>query len=472
MLSNTLHSLLLLFFLGMNAFAYGQYCESDTEPDRREVDSSVTSVKDYFLHGHISGHIRNYFMSTINSGSLEDHYANATGGSIAYSTASWKGIHFGVKGIFTYNLFSSQLAGNDSLGIRPSKWEQELFDLNHPTKTKDLDRLEELYVAYDHKHFHAKLGKIDIDKGPLLRRRDGRMKPFVFKGIWSEWKKSKGFKLFNGVLWGVSPRGMTEWYSFNEAIGILNNGQLNDSTELDYWEKTDSKGLLVTGIESEPGKHFHLAYWNYYLHNVHNTSWVQSEFRSSRIRIGMQYVFQLADKNQSLLLSENRYVHNTSHTVAGMFRFDLNDHLRFRIAQLFSLGEGAFLFPKEINRDNFYTSIQRSWMDGIGNARISLAGITYLPIPKKNETFEIELNIQYKNVSEFCDHLHNKYQSPDYTQVNLAAKYYFKKKLEGLHLNLLYTSRFSPNLPIEMTYDQQYYKTNLHHLNLVVDIVF
>ena len=93
---------------------FGQYCESDTEPERREVDTTVNSITDYFLHGHINGHIRNYFMTTINNGYLSDHYANATGGSIAYSTASWKGIHFGVKGIFTYNLLSSDLAGEET----------------------------------------------------------------------------------------------------------------------------------------------------------------------------------------------------------------------------------------------------------------------------------------------------------------------------------------------------------------------
>lgn len=54
---------------------FGQYCESDTEPERREVDTTVNSITDYFLLGHINGHIRNYFMTTINNGYLSDHYA-------------------------------------------------------------------------------------------------------------------------------------------------------------------------------------------------------------------------------------------------------------------------------------------------------------------------------------------------------------------------------------------------------------
>ena len=464
--------LLLTSPILVSTTGYGQYCESDTEPDRREVDTSVNCVKDYFLHGHVSGHMRNYFMATINTGDLNDHYANATGGSVAYSTASWRGIHFGVKGIFTYNLFSSELAGNDSSGIRPAKWEQELFDLTHPTKRKDLDRLEELYIAYDQNGKLAKFGKIDIDRGPLLRRRDGRMKPFAYKGFWSNWKTKRRLHIYSGLLWGVSPRGMTEWYTFNEVIGILNNGQLNDSTGLNYHGQMGSKGLLINGVESKLGKHINIQFWNYYLHHVHNTSWLQTEYHATDFLFGMQYVFQFADRKQYLIAPQNRYIHESSHTLSGIIKVRLNDHFRWRIAQLFSIGDGTFLFPKEINRDSFYTSIRRSRMDGMGNSSVSLTGVSFLPMPEKNESFLFKLDLQYRNASGFLDHLHNKYQSPDYAQLNLSAKYDFKNELEGLHLNLLYTARISTSLPEEMTFDQQYYKTSLHHLNFVVDIVF
>ena len=108
----------------------------------------------------------------------------------------------------------------------------------------------------------------------------------------------------------------------------------------------------------------------------------------------------------------------------------------------------------------------------MGNSAISRLGVSYKPIPKKNESVQIDLDIQYKNASEYWDYMHNKYQSPDYAQVNLATKYYFKNAFEGLHLNFLYTYRITANMPIEMTAEQQYYRTNLHHFNLVLDIVF
>ena len=411
-------------------------------------------------------------MATVNNGHLTDHFANGTGGSIAYSTASWKGIHFGVKGIFTYNTFSSQLAGNDSINILPAKWEQELFDITSPTKTNDLDRLEELYAAYDHKYFHAKMGKIDIDEGPLLKRRDGRMKPFVYKGLWTNWKPNKKIHVSNGFIWGVSPRGMTEWYDLNEAIGILNNGKVDDSTSVHYHEKTESKGMLVNGVQTQIGQNIYLQFWNYYLHHVQNTSWLQTEWKKDKFGFGAQYVLQLPDNYQKMLDINQRYMDKTSHTISGMAYFKMNEHLLIKGAQLFALGEGRFVFPKEINRDNFYTSQQRSWMDGLGQSSVSLLTLSYVPSLKMKDEFQLDLGVQHVNTCEISDFYHNKYTTPDYTQVNFSAKYYFKNALEGLHLNLLYVCRLTPELPNEMSFDQQYYKTNLHHFNLIIDVVF
>lgn len=462
----------IIILLTIPLVSNAQYCDPDTDPDRREVDTTVNSITDYFLHGHINGHIRNYFMTTINNGYLDDHYANATGGSIAYSTASWKGIHFGVKGIFTYNLFSSDIAGVDSL-TRPAKWEQELFDVLHPEKTDDLDRLEELYIAYEHEKIDARIGKIDIDKGPLLRRRDGRMKPFVYKGLWSDYKPAKDLHLYNGYITGVSPRGMTEWFDLNEAIGILNNGYLNDSTAYEYHEKSESGGLLVNGITSKLGKNLKIEAWNYYLHHIYNTSWFQTDFRFKKFEFGLQYVLQVPDPHQKHLLEHERYFDpsHLSNTVSGQIKYIPNEHFQIRTAYLSFIGDGRFVFPKEISRESFYTSIQRSWLDGLGKSNVYLFNINYRPVKKMKEDFQIDLIVQHVDNPGHSFYDHNKYGNPDYTQLNVAARYYFHGKLEGLHLNFLYVSRHTV-LPDEMTFEQQYYKTNLGHFNLVIDVVF
>lgn len=467
-----MRSLLLVLSIFKLTIIFGQYCESDREPDRREVDTTVRNIKDYFLHGHINGHFRNYFMSTINAGDLTDHYAHAIGGSLAYSTASWKGLQFGIKGIFSYNFYSSQLTGKDST-ILPAKWEVELFDILHPAKKNDLDRLEELYLSYENKHFNGRLGKIDIDEGPLLKRRDGRMKPFVYKGLWTEIKVGKNYKLFNGIITGVSPRGMTEWYNLNEAIGLLSNGYLNDSTHFEYHDKANSLGLLVNGFRSEFKDHFKIEVWNYYLHHIQNTTWSQFEYEKGRWGLGLQYVVQIGDPYQNKLEIIYRYFDpsRTSNTISGQIKFKVNDAVSMRLAYLASIGEGRFVFPREITREDFYTSIPRSWFDGRGKTQVSLFELGIHPLKSFREKFQINLQSQVSISPERFNYDYNKYNYPNYLQLNLGAKYDFRGKLEGLHLNILYMLRYS-QLTETITFEDQYYKTNLHHFNLILDVVF
>ncbi|UKN03206.1 hypothetical protein K6119_06720 [Paracrocinitomix mangrovi] len=464
----------------------GQECKAEHDPERKVVDTTVTNVKEYFLHGHVNGHIRNYFMSTINKGSLSDHYANAIGGSIGYSTASWKGIHFGVKGIFTYNLFSSVLDGSDST-IQVAGWEQELFDVTRPSKKNDLDRLEELYIAYDNKHLGLKLGKIDIDQGPLLKRRDTRMKPYVYKGFWSaihlnkrnknvhdaHFEPKKTFHLYNGFITGVSPRGMTEWYSLNEAIGLSYNGQLNDTVHYEYHEKSGTKGLLVNGFCTTIHEKLKLQAWNYYLHKVYNTTWLQADVRFKKFGAGLQYVFQVSDPHQNTLADFERYFdpEHKSNTLAAQIYYNINDRFRIKLAHLTSLGSGRFSYPRELSRDDFYTSISRSRFDGHGEANVSLLEVTYQPIKKHPKSLTLVGQVQIANNAHHEDYHVNKYEMPDFAQFNLMAKYNFTGKFKGVHLNFLYVNRYS-DLPLSMGYDHQYYRTNLHHFNLVLDVEF
>jgi hypothetical protein len=486
---------LVLPFVGHSQYCE-QYCEADEEHERREVDESVTNVKEYFLHGHVHGHVRNYFMSTINKGSLTDHYANALGGAIAYSTAEWKGFHFGVKGIFTYNLFSSVLDGSDST-IAAAGWEQELFDVTTPDKINDLDRLEELYASYENPFMEVMAGKIDIDKSPLLRNRDSRMKPFVYRGIWSEFYVGKHTPMFghnnevnhgdnylnkehkkhthfyNGFITGVSPRGMTEWYSLNEAIGINYNGMLNDTVQYNYHDKSGTKGLLVNGFSSMLLPKLKLQGWNYYLHNIYNTTWIQGDAEIGKFGAGLQYVMQFSDPHQQNLQEDERYfdADHQSNTLAGQLYYRVNNRFRIRLAHLTSLGSGRFVYPKELSRDDFYTSISRSRFDGYGAANVSLFEIAVKPSKEHPSSFLLLGQVQFANLASRELYQLNKYQLPDYTQFNFLASYRFPGKLQGIHLNFLYVSRFS-NIPASMEFEEQYNATNLHHFNLVLDVVF
>ena len=54
------------------------------EAESHNPERTIETLKDVFGLGTISGHVRNYFINTINQGTLTDYYANATGGAIRF----------------------------------------------------------------------------------------------------------------------------------------------------------------------------------------------------------------------------------------------------------------------------------------------------------------------------------------------------------------------------------------------------
>ncbi len=465
-------SLILLLVLFQFQVIYGQYCDSDQDYTIDVSDSTINSIKDFFVRGHVNGHLRNYFMSTLNDKDLSDHYANAIGGSIKFISGNWKGFEFGLKAIYTFNAFSSDLNGIYSDG-QPAKWEMELFDILDPGNQYNLARLEELYIGFRRKRFLLKIGRMNIDEDPLLKRRDGRMMSFVYQGLWNRIDLNKNTHVYNGFINGVAPRGMTKWFSLNEAIGITNNGLLNDSTKMDYHQSAHTDGMLVNGVVYEHKNTVKVQIWNYYLLHLHNTIWTQADFKVNKFGFGIQYVVQFADPYQNKLAEINQYFDpdKPSHSVALQLKYQLNQKLQVRAAHLYITDNGRFLFPREMTRENFYTSIPRSWMDGLGNSHVSLLDIQFNPSKKLKKDFSFDLIGQFVNSPVIEDLRMNKYGTPDYFQLNVGSTYKFSKKLDGLSLNLLYVYRYS-DIPDSMTLAKEYYKVNFHHWNLIIEFLF
>lgn len=263
------------------------------------------SLVSYLKEGEISGHIRNYFLMTENHNG-NDYYANATGGVLSYETKSYKGFQLGVSGIFTYKLFSSDLNKPYDQTNKSSRWEQELFDVNHKDNFKDLDRLEELYIKYHWKNSYVTYGKIPVEYTPLLNKSDGRMKPFAFQGGWLHHKNEK-FQADIAWIHKVSPRSMTEWFPMEEVIGITDNGYLPNGEKAYYKETTHSQGLAIVHLGKE-FKNLKVNFWNFHLDKFINTSWLQLEYAKKNWELGIIYSYQIPDAYQKTLAYKNRYV--------------------------------------------------------------------------------------------------------------------------------------------------------------------
>lgn len=425
--------------------------------------TKCSKIVDYFKKGHFSGQIRNFSMTTINKGELTDHYASAIGASVHYETLPIKGFSIGLNGIFVYRMFSNDLLKVDSISLSTSKYELELFDIEHKGNYNDLDRLEELYIKYEHHNFEFVFGKLEIET-PLVNLHDGRMKPKVFSGFKSIYQM-KGNVVTGAWLTGASPRSTTHWYKIEDAMGIYSNGFLSDGTPADYHHKLSSKGLGILGLKSKIKENTTVELWEYYLDNISNTILAKIELESdSLIYGGLIYLNQFALGNGGAN-NENERFHeltNKTHAMSARigYHFPFID-LQFNVTHI--LDNAKFIFPREFGVDPFYTFISRSQIEGLGD--VTSLGLTLI-----KEVKQASFNIHWNRMLTNEQFSLNKYQVHSYDQFNLDCNYKFKKKLEGLNLRLLYVYRkaISENIsPLN-----EHNKTNFNQLNVVANFNF
>jgi hypothetical protein len=461
-----------LLVLLLNGSLYAQH-DSDTTHQHQQQPHKIKNLKDFFFKGHAHGHIRNYFMATINNGALQDYYTNAVGGAIMYHTAKWHGLELGVKGIFTFKTFSSQLDQAGAISQKCAVWEMELYDVTRPAEGLDLDRLEELYLQYSYRNSNIRFGKIDINKGPLLLKRDGRMKPFVYNGAWLEVKEITQHHFYAGWLYQLSPRGMTEWYPIHEAIGLLNNGYQPNGNKAHYQHHLSSAGLGVVGYEGRLADSLQIKAWNYYLDKINNTTWLQVDYQNNNWYAGLQYALQWVHPHQSTLHYDHRFQqpHEIANVLAAQLGYKFwNNRLNISFAYAHSFGGGRFLFAREMGREDFYVSHARSWVEGYAQRSDYLLHILYTPLHQFKH-LSIDGKLAWVDLPHAQDYQNNKYGKTDYLQTTLEINYSFDKILKGLKIGFLYTCRYTPDV-YRTTLEKDYYSTNLHHFNLITEIVF
>ncbi len=429
-------------------------------------DEEVHTLRDLFTKGEIEGHIRNYFMSTINDGDLTDFYTNAIGGAMMFKSKEFMGFEGGAKGIFTYKTFSSDLNTPDETTGRISKWEHELYDITDIDNFNDLDRLEELYIKYNFEKGYVTYGKLAIEETPLLNESDGRMKPFAFKGLWLNYNlKNHVFNL--SWLDKVSPRSTVEWYDFNEAIGLVNNGFQPNGETAHYHDKTESDGIANFQYETSI-KAFDFRANHYYLHHVSHTSLLELDYHTNNWFFGLQYAYQIPDNFQEELAYEERYMQpdENGQVFSCKLKYEEQDQWNFSLAYTKAFDSGRFLFPKELGRDHFFTSLSRSRLDGLGDADVLALSGAYQFNPNG-----LGLRLEFTQVfgPEVGDFQYNKYNIDEYFQINTRLHYELHGFFEGLNFDLLYVYKENlNNTSAEVIFN----RSNYHQLNFVTNYNF
>ena len=441
----------------------------DERPEMSHSDTShVHNVKEFFSRGKVSGHIRYYFMSTVNPGELSDYYANAAGGVLKYHTHRWMGFQLGIGGNFIYNLGSSDLLERDELSHRVARFERQLFDVTDPENRYDMDRLEELYVDWKYRDLHLVLGKQEFYT-PLVNPQDGRMKPYVVDGLWINYTPGQSWLINGGWIRKVSPRSTVSWYRVEDAIGLYNQGLNPDGTLSDYRGNLGSKGMGIFGIQRIKGD-WSLQFWDYYLDNILNAAFVQLDYTPDQWVSGIQYLREDPLGVGGTELEHQAYYPSDQNTNLFSFRFGRKLHSWTLTANYTTILEsGRFLFPREFGREQFYTTIGRGRMDGMGGAQTLMFKAFW--IPKQHPAFSLELDAGRTWTPGHQRVALNKYIADSYDQYNVDVRYQLAGIWQGLVVRFLY----GHNRLLKGGYTDPsliHNRHNYHHFNLITNIYF
>lgn len=299
------------------------------------------------------------------------------------------------------------------------------------------------------------------------------MKPFVYRGAWTRINEFEKHKVYLGYIDGVSPRGMTEWFSLDKAIGLLGNGIQPDGSSAEYHDHSGIDWIGVLGIEREVNDELKLSLWNYLFDKSMDITWFQADFQHRGMLLGAQYVHQTALSAQEDIEYTARYIQQgeTADVVSVRLGYGPEkSRWEFTTAYLHAFDNGRFLFPKELGREDFYVSHPRFWMDGLGNTDVYMVQAAYKSKSKEKGQFDVKARLSRLDAPEEDDFQFNKYALPSIYQVMFFPKYEFHNVMEGMEIGLLYIWKVDrqENRPL----NEQFYRTDLHHLNLVMNIDF
>lgn len=430
----------------------------------------IESVKDIFTKGSWGGHLRNHFMITDHIGDYKTQYANAVGMKVHYTTARYHGFDMGLGGIFTFDIFSSDLSQVDPGSGRNPAFELQLFDINDPTNKYDLDRLEELFLRYSFGKSTIILGRHEIIT-PFVNPADGRMKPYAFQGLTFNFRELKSTNIYASLITHVSPRSTVEWYSVEESIGIYAQGINPKGEPADYEHNTNSNGLVILGADKDFGKSFRASGTYYYAENVLSTVYLRTDYKkqinpSWELYTGLESTIQARAGDGGNADEDHRYMcdqdenYAVGYTLGSRINsFDLS------FSGLHVADRGRFLFPREWGRENFFVTIPRGRIEGIGDGQLYRFHL--------GKTFKSGLVAQFDytifNGPGTNNLESNKYRIPNYNQFNIDLAYECKGWLEGTSFHVLYVYKEATEAVIP---EVEYYQANYNHFNFIMNIIF
>jgi hypothetical protein len=433
--------LVLLSFHVLGQNNHQQYESIDSVKHGSFNPNEAHSFHEWFKMGHVSGLFRSNFIQTTRPESSYFSGALAVGGRLYYHSAYWHGLQIGIGGIFTYNILSSELEPSAQDRYTP-KWERQLFDLEDPGNSNDLDRLEELFIKYRFKDSYIRLGKMLLNT-PLVNPQDSRMKPSAFQGVWLDWNEGHRFEINGGFFNKVSPRSTTEWINLSESIGLYDHLMNHDSLH----QEVDTRGLAILGGHYIPNDQISFHSWQYYIDRISFTTFNQVELNKFDFKLGLQYLYQ-ENFEQDHTTIENK----NAHLMSGQIKWN-KKILQISYNQTRSLSDNPLIFPAEWGAEPFYTFISRHRIEGLENINSRAIKFDLQPLQNWKE-FNIGI---YAVHSTFMQEQEN----TSLSQISLDLQTDFQNNWEELSLRLLNTYFIPDGYSVDNFFYEPIYHTQL-----------
>jgi hypothetical protein len=458
----------------LNSGAQDTFDSLEHAENQHDDTSSTSKFGKNLKYGEFELHLRSFYMQTINQGQLLDYNTLAAGAGIGYYSPTWKGFHVGFSGFFVFQLYEHNLAKADPTTENGNRYEITLYDMHDPENSKDLDRLEELFVDYTYKGLKILFGRQRINS-PLLNDQDNRMRPNIFNGLTAQYHSGK-WNLQANWITAVTPRGTVDWYSVEDSYGVYPFGRNHQGEPSQYSGNLKSHGIGVLGVNYETetkGLKTKSQAWNYLAENVFNLTFLQTDFlvkkESFDLDMGVQGFAQTAinkggnsDPAKAYMLPDEK-----SMGVGAKFGVKTGMH-GLSINYMGITKHGRFLFPREWGREIFYANLPRERYEGSGG----LNAITlkyHIDLPVKGLTSE--WGASQVNHAQLNEYKFNKYGLPSYYHFMGMVDYKFQGYLEGLDLRIMVINKLAQR-PNQVPDNFRINRVDVWNINVMMDFRF
>lgn len=443
--------------------------EQHPEIDSSLVESSLT-LAEKVKSGEVAFHLRSFYMGTANRGELLDYHSLAMGGGIGYYSPSFRGFHVGFSGFFVFQLFEHNLRIPDPTTGNVNRYEILLYDMNDFENSRDLDRLEHLYLSYKRNGFQAVFGRQKVNT-PFLNEQDNRMRPNIFSGLKLSYED---IRWQTTLAWfdHVTMRGTVDWYSVEESFGVYPFGRNVFGTSSGYKGNVSSRGIGLGGITYQGDHGEKLQYWAYVAENVFQMQFAQiekqAELGGADLMVGLQGFYQSSINHGGNVDPAKAYIMNGESAMGygAKLGLKLGDH-DVSINLLTITDHGRFLFPREWGREVFFASLPRERFEG--NGGISAIALKYdYRFNKNTKGFLGGSTVNHPDITAFSL---NKYGVPSYFHFVGSVDHSFGRYLDGLQAKILVVNKTAKR-PGEIPDANRINRVDLWNLNFVLDYKF